>query len=261
MYSLITLITDYGFDSPYVAAIKGCVYAQIPNGLVVEITNQINPFDITQAAFLLNSVYKNFPAGTWHLIGVDTNIDLHKQVLIVEHEGHYFIGADNGIFSILFDPLPEKVYKVLSAYINNSELFADKNIFVGIAASFFKTGSLNNLTEPGVIETIRQSIQPTIEDTVVRGTVMYVDGFNNAITNITKELFEQAVKGRKFTLYYWGRHSIKHISKHYHEGKPGDDIMLFNENNYLEIAMNRGRGAQLLGLKVGSKIIIEISAE
>lgn len=90
---------------------------------------------------------------------------------------------------------------------------------------------------------------------------MYIDGFHNAITNIDRALFEQVVNKREFVLYYWGKHSISKLSRHYQDGKPGDDVLLFNENGYLEIAMNRGKGAQLMGLKAGSKIVVEVSEE
>ncbi len=261
MYSLITLITDYGLDSPYVAAVKGSVYKNIPNGLLVEITNQVVPFDVSHASFLLNSVYRNFPEGTWHIIGVDSNIALHKQVLIVESEGHYFIGADNGIFSMLFDPLPENVYSVLEKHYSTDELFAEKNVFVPIISQFLKAGNFKDLAEPGKILSIKKSIQPLIEENKIQGSIMHIDGFGNGITNIHKNLFEEVSRGRSFALYYWGKHCIHKLSKHYHQGKQGDEIMLFNENGYLEIAMNRGTGAPLLGLKVGSKVILEIEEE
>ncbi|MDP1725319.1 MAG: SAM-dependent chlorinase/fluorinase [Bacteroidota bacterium] len=261
MYSLITLISDYGLDSPYVAAIKGAVYSKIPDSLLVEITNQVSPFDLSQTAFILSSIYKNFPPGTWHIIGVDTNIALNKQFLIVESDGHYFIGADNGIFSMLFDPLPDKVYRILESNYSQNELFADKNVFVPVIAQFLKQANYKGLAEPAKVENIKQGIQPLVEENLIRGAVMFVDGFNNSITNIHKSLFEEVVKGRDFTLFYWGKHSISKLSKHYHDGKAGDDVLLFNENGFLEIAMNRGRGAQLLGLKVGSKIVVEISEE
>ncbi len=255
---MLTLITDYGLDSPYVAAVKGSVYKNIPNGLLVEITNQVTPFDVSHAAFLLNSVYKNFPEGTWHMIAVDSNIALHNQFLIVEWEGHYFIGADNGIFSLLFDSMPSKVYRVLEKHYRQDELFADKNVFVPLISQFLKSGNLKGLAEPGEILAIRQSIQPVIEENKIQGAIMHIDGFGNGITNIHKTLFEEVIKGRPFVLFYWGKHHISRISKHYNDGKQGDEILLFNENGFLEIAMIKAQGAPLLGLKFGNKVIIEI---
>lgn len=256
MNSVITIISDYGLGSPYAAAFMGMGLQLLPDAKIIEISHQINPFDLVQTAFLLKSVYRNFPAGTCHLIGVDANINLHKQVIWITHEGQHFIGADNGIFSLLFDEPIQEIFKVNEDLLSKNDLFPEKNFFLPLIARFLQEGSVNSFAKPANFAKELQSMNAVWDDYSLGGAVMYVDAYQNAITNIKKDVFNQASKGRPFKLYYWSKHYIDKISKHFNDEEAGEDLLLYNENDYLIISMNRGKGAQLLGLKPGSKIII-----
>lgn len=257
MNSVITLISDYGAGSPYTASLLGSAMNLMPEARVIEISHHISSYDILQAAFHLRLVYKNFPPGTLHLICIDTSIALHKQYLLVEVDGHYFIGADNGIFSLIFDQKPSKVYKILDSDYPKSDLFPEKNLFLPLVAGFLKKGDLKGLAEPGEILNVKQGIEPVPIENGIRGTVMMVDGYGNAITNIHRRHFDREGKGRAFKLFYWNKQYINKISSQFHAGSAGDDILLFNESGYLMVAVFKGKGAQLLGLKPLSKVVLE----
>lgn len=261
MNSVITFISDYGIGSPYTAIMQGSAQSLIPEAKVFEISHHIPSFDLGQTAFILRNVYASFPKGSCHIICVDTNVSLHKQALLVEHNGHFFIGADNGIFSLLFDELPTKVYRILDAQNGENDLFPEKNIFLPLVVKFLKKGDLKGLAEPSTVGNIKTSIHPTIIDNGLNGSVMYVDGFQNAITNIHRSLFEKERAQRKFRVYYWGKHFIDQINTQFHSNDAGDDVLLFSENGFLMIAIHKGKGAQLHGLKAGSKIVIEFEME
>lgn len=132
-----------------------------------------------------------------------------------------------------------------------------KNVFPEVIASYLRKGSLQGIAEPGEIKNHKTSLHPTMVENNLHGTVMMIDGFGNAITNITREVFEKARSDRSFKVFYWRKHFIEKISNHYHDGAEGEDLLLFNEGNYLEIAIYKGRGAQLLGLRKGSNIVVE----
>jgi len=255
--SVITFISDYGIGSPYTASIQGWAQTLMPDAKVFELSHHIPSHDLVQTAFILKSVYASFPKGACHIICVDSNITLHQQALFVEHDGHFFVGADNGVFSMLFDTLPTKVYKILHNAATEYSSFPEKNVFLPMVVQFLRTGDLKGLAEPSAITNIKTSIQPTIEANSLSGTVMFVDGFQNAMTNIHRTLFEKEKGDQNFRFYYWGKHFIDAISVNFHEGKPGEDVLLYNENGYLTIGINRGKSAQLHGLKVGSKIVID----
>ncbi len=101
--SIITLTTDLGLKDHYVASLKGRIYSQLPSAKVIDITHLIDKHNIVQAAFTLKNAYKDFPKGTVHIIGVKPLVDSHSQHVVVCYDNHYFIGADNGIFSLLFE--------------------------------------------------------------------------------------------------------------------------------------------------------------
>jgi S-adenosylmethionine hydrolase len=259
--SVITLISDYGAGSPYTAAMLGTALTLMPQTKVIELSHHIPPFDLVQAAFFLKSVYHQFPERTCHLICLDTSISLHKKILLVEADGHYFLGADNGIFSLLFDENLVQAYKIITNADAHLELFPEKNIFLPFLAKSFEQGSFEGLVVTDQISQKKQSIQVTEDENGLRGTVMFIDGYSNAITNIHKSLFENTGKGRAFILYYWGKHTIEKLSTNFEDSNAGDDLLLYNENQYLMLAINKGKGAQLLGLKPGSNIIIEFQEE
>ncbi len=258
MSSVITIISDYGQGSHYAAAMSGKVLSTLPSHTLIHLSHQIEPFDINGAAFFLKQVYKEFPAGTWNIIGIDSNIILHKQFLVIKAEDRFFIGADNGIFSLLFKNTPVEVYKILPHLYAENELFPEKNVFIDFIARYTKEGSLNGLAEKASVQTAKKTLEPVVEPTgKIIGTILMIDNYQNGITNISKELFEENRAGRNFKVFYIKRHFIDKISMHYHDGQEGDDLILFNEMGMMEIAMNKGRGAQLLGLRKGANIIVE----
>ena len=191
------------------------------------------------------------------MLAVDTSLFLDKQILVVEVDGHYFIGADNSIFSLIFKELPKKVYRIIGLENRVNEIFPEKNIFPDVIAHFFKRGDLKGIAEPGTIMRVLQNIETFVEHQFLKGRVMFIDTYQNAITNISQQVFNEFVADKPFKILYWRKNFIDHISPNYYEGKEGDEIAVFNENGLLEICMNRAKGAQLLGLKPGSMIMVE----
>lgn len=257
MNSVVTLISDYGYGSQYTAALKGKIATVLPTATVLDLCHHIEPFDVTGAAFFLKQVYANFPDGTWHFICVDTSFSLHKQLLVVECSNQFFVGADNGIFSLLFDELPTQVFRIQESMYQQDDLFPEKNVFPLVLQRYLDQKSFDGFAVAGSIKGIKKSLHPTIEENGINGTVLLIDGYQNAITNIRKEVFEKVRSGRNFTVFYKRKQTIKKISTHYHENGEGDELLLFNENGYLEIAMYRGKSSQLLGLRQGAGIVIE----
>lgn len=258
MSSVITIISDYGQGSHYAAALSGKVLSTLPSHTLIHLSHQIEPFDINGAAFFLKQVYQEFPPGTWNIIGIDTNIILHKQFLVIKAKERFFIGADNGIFSLLFQDMPIEVYKVLPSHYSENELFPEKNVFIDFIAKYLAQGSFTGLAAAASVQTDKISLEPVVEPTgKIIGTILMIDNYQNGITNISRELFEANRGGREFKVFYIKRHFIDKISSHYHDGQEGDDIILFNEMGMMEIAMNKGKGAQLLGLRKGANIIVE----
>ncbi len=254
----ITLISDYGHNSPYVAALKGVIFSNMPNAQIIDVSHAIKPHNILQAAYILKNAAQYFPKGTIHIISIDTSFELHKQILIIQYKGHFYIGADNGIFSLLFDEQPQQILSVKNELINVNDLSLDKNLFVALALKMAKNEDINNFTTPSQIKNIKQNISPVVEENLIRGSIIFIDGYGNAITNISKNLFDlKSMDKNRFNIFYRRKEKISYISKNYSDVKHGYELALFNEDGLLEISMNTGKAGQLLGLIEGSQIIIE----
>ena len=99
--SIITLTTDFGMKDYFVAAIKGAIYTDLPDAKIVDITHNISPFNITETAYIIKNAYTHFPKGSIHIIGVDSESNQENKHIAIQLDGHYFIGTDNGIISLL----------------------------------------------------------------------------------------------------------------------------------------------------------------
>ena len=126
--SIITLTTDLGLKDYYVASIKGHILSQLPDASIIDVSHDIPPFNISVAAFCLKNCYQDFPEGTIHIIGVSPEANEHVCHLIIKHNEHYFIGADNGMFSLLFDEKPTEVFNLNIIPDNDRRTFPTKDV-------------------------------------------------------------------------------------------------------------------------------------
>ncbi len=258
--SIITLTSDLGTKDSYLASVKGSIYSQLETAKIVDITNDIAPFNIQQAAYVLRNCFKDFPHGTIHIISVDDELSIKNEHLAVKANGHYFIGADNGLFSLLLNEVKaEKIVRLNISQTTNCMTFATKNIFVPAACHLARGGTMEIIgTEVDDFEVKRTELKAVIEKDMIRGAVIYVDSYGNATTNISKEVFEGVQKGRNFSILF-GREDeqITNISTKYKEVPQSEKLAIFGENNLLQIAINQGRANKLLGLKLHEIIRIE----
>lgn len=261
---IITLTSDMGLKDYYVAAVKGAAYSAMPGITLVDISHQINPFDIAKAAFVLNNVWRDFPAGTVHIIAINPEWSKQTPYVIVENEGHYFIGADNGIFSLMFEEFRGSIW-TLRLKVDEDLSFPTKNIFVKAAVHIVSGNDPADLGVPHESFLQRSVFKPTIDPHVIKGTVIYIDSYGNVITNITRVIFEKAVGNRDFhILVSRGDYDLSRISRTYNEVPEGEKVALFTSGGYLEIAINRGvegsggGASSLLGIKVNDLIRVEI---
>lgn len=254
----ITLISDFGNASHYSAAIKGNLYKNIPNCQIIDISHNIEKFNNFQAAFILKSLLNSFKDGTIHLVCVNTNIYNYQKIIIGFYKNQYFIATDNGLLNLVFDSNKAIIWELNPDHINEKEtLFTENNQFVLIANHLANNIPLDSFAKKGSLS--KQNLLQNFEadENGITASVVFIDGFGNAITNISKDSFFDIAKNKKFKIYYARKEFFTKIYTHYKEVQIGAELILFNSNNYLEIATNEGNASQLLGLRVGSKILIE----
>src|SRR5580698_9187896 len=110
--AIITLTTDLGDKDIYQAALKGSILKLLPSVNIVEITSKVADYNVQQAAFILKNSFYYFPEATVHLIGIDTVFNEETKYLAVKYKNHFFVGADNGIFSLMFTEDPEEMVEI-----------------------------------------------------------------------------------------------------------------------------------------------------
>jgi S-adenosyl-L-methionine hydrolase (adenosine-forming) len=253
--SIITLTSDWSTSDFYVGAIKGKILSHCQGSVIVDISHKIQAFNTAQAAFVLRNAYPNFPAGTIHLIFINTEPSPEKPFLAVKSNGHYFIGTDNGIFSLISGEKADMIVKLQS---DNSKSFSAFDIFCDAACKLANGADISELGEESKSFNIRIPLRPTIEDATLTGSVIYIDSYQNAVTNISKELFDKVSLNRSFDIYVQSKHyKISSISDFYNEVPVGELIALFNSIGLLEIAINNGNAARLLNLDTNSTVRVE----
>lgn len=263
--NIVTLTSDLGTKDYYLASVKAAALKLIADLQWVDISHHVPAFDMAKAAFVLKNVWRDFPAGTFHIVGVDSDWRAESPYIIVKMEGQYFIGADNGFFSLLFDSEPAEAVYTLKMRGDEDLGFPTKSIFIPAIAKMIATDDLESIATTREDYRRRPSIHPVIEHNNIRGTAIYIDGYGNVITNITQSLFDEVVGQKPFHLVVRrGDTELNRISRAYNEVEQGEKLAIFTSGGYLEIAINRGvegsggGAADLLGIREGDIIRIEI---
>lgn len=251
---LISLTTDYGTKDHFVGALKGQLYNANKDIIIVDINHEIKPFDILSAAYILKNAASTFPKGSIHLASLNIR-DGNSRILIVEREEKYFVLPDNGLICLMFpqEDFKAYVFEKLPKDFNFGQLH---KAFEEIIEHIFN----DNLTEVSVATSsykVLNNIQAIVMPNLIRGSVFYIDGFHNAVVNITKEVFDDLV-GDKLYLISFRQYKINLLSKHYSDVAEGEALAMFNDAGFLEIALNKANAAGLLGLEYGSLVMVEV---
>ncbi len=292
--AIITLLTDFGTQDYFVAAMKGVILSANPNARIVDITHEIPPQDIQAGAFNLLAVYRNFPAGTIHAGVVDPGVGSERRAIIIECAEQFFVGPDNGLFSFVV----QREGKCRTHQVTNekffrhpvSNTFHGRDIFAPVAAA------LSNGTEPGefgpLIDTIveLESLRPRQStDGRIEGAIIHIDRFGNCITNFTREhlgsdnadALQININGRQITSYrqFFSQAAAVEVimseppavvggPKSERAGPPAtagdsdkkaveDELFMFlGSAGFIEIAARNASAASILNVQRGQPIVV-----
>lgn len=251
--ALITITSDLGTRDFYLAALKGAILTHTGNVPIIDISHLVKLFDIKEGAFLIRNAYRYFPKGTIHVVHVNSNGGNGK-LLVSLVDGHYFLTFDNGILSLAFDKKPLEVYQVNDELLENNSLLYEDAIakVIELLLKEYLPTDFGHLATHIVNYRL---IQPISSPGSIRGTIIYIDHFGNAVVNITKKIFDEFIGERNFTVFA-NVGNVRTISKNYSDTEEGDMLCLFNSEGFLEVAINKGKAELLLGLKIGSSILV-----
>ena len=272
--SLITLTTDFGTKDHFVGAVKGAIYSELPDAKIVDITHEISPFNITETAYILKNSYKSFPDKTIHIVGVDSELSADNKHIVLELDNHFFVCPDNGIISMIASEIkPTKIFEI-NIHDRIESSFPVLDVFVQVACFIARGGNFTVIGKE--IQTYKKmiEIQPKVNQAQnqIVGGIVYIDNYGNVISNISKKMFQEIGKGRRFKANA-RRYSFSKIFSKYNEVAgdsahdsiqyDGSKLALFNSAGYLEIAIYRsnldtvGGASTLLGLSYRDSITID----
>ena len=273
--AIITLTTDFGWKDPYVGAVKGAIYKELDAVTIVDISHDVSPFHIAEAAYIIEKAYDSFPEGTIHIIGVDAEHTPENKHVAILLNGHYFICADNGVMCLIMSKLKAEKMVEINIHDRISSNFTTLNVFVSTACHIARGGTLEVIGKP--ISSLRSitGIHPHVPESKnsISGQVIYIDNYGNSVTNIGRDLFNQIGRGRTFELAARSERHYKIYDRYSDivnfEAAPekrdvdGRALVIFNTSGLIEIATYRsnpltvGSASTLFGLQLDAPVIIK----
>jgi S-adenosyl-L-methionine hydrolase (adenosine-forming) len=251
---IITLLTDSGESDHYVAAIKAKIISTNPGIGIVDISHAIKLCDIGHAAFVLRSVFREFPEGTVHLVGVDAAGNRGDAAIAMQLEDHFFVGSDNGLFGLISERPHQHVVE-LNTITSVITTFPERDILAPAAAKLASGVSITDVGKP--LASFKRMIDRQVKATKkqITGQVIHVDGAGNLITNIPKKAFEMLSRDKAYTIQFGGE-KFRRIHTQYHQAEQGECFIIFNSLGLLEIGIYKGNASELLGLTYDSMVNI-----
>jgi S-adenosyl-L-methionine hydrolase (adenosine-forming) len=256
---IITLLTDFGYQDPYVAAMKGVILSLNPEAVLVDLTHNVPPQDIIAGAFLLSEATPYFPPGTIHLAVVDPEVGTPRRALAAWAREQFWVGPDNGLFHLVFheNPAQDLVSLENSEYFRGSvsRTFQGRDIFAPVAAHLSLGTPLHALGPPVTDPLALPWPEPSITPEAVRGEIVYVDGFGNLISNIRGSDLT-AWLAEKTHVIILGSLTVKGLVRTYGDVAAGEFLALVGSHGYLEIACAQGHAARRLGVGKGRSMSV-----
>ena len=258
--AIVTLLTDFGTEDGYVGAMKGVILCGLPESKLVDISHEICPFDVHQAAFVLNNYSWNFPQGTIHLVVIDPGVGTKREGLVLQSGGQYFVGPNNGVFSYIYRYKHYEAYRILDKKLgtNISPTFHGRDVFAPVAVKIGKGESLKKFCK---IYTNLCSFIEAPEDLKngeYRLKIIHVDHFGNLILNFTIEDWQDL--GSPEDVKVQVNHSfIEGIKNTFGAVKERELVVTWDSQGFLQIAQNCGNASKLLKKVPGNSVRMTIS--
>jgi S-adenosyl-L-methionine hydrolase (adenosine-forming) len=246
---LLTLTSDIGQQDFLVGAVKGQLLKANPLFNIIDITHSLSPFNYPQAAYVCRNAVKNFTTGSFHLVLVNLFDEKPEHLLLAEHNGHFIGCADNGLITMILEEVPQKVVALTLEKTQQKNTLYCTTVFAKAFNELSAGKKIEEVGDPSVSIHVKNPLKPLLGNNWIEGQIIFIDNFENVIVNITKEEFEEQRRGRSFKIVFKRDEVIDRISESYADVNEGEKLALFNSAGYLEIAINKGNAAGLLGLQ------------
>jgi S-adenosyl-L-methionine hydrolase (adenosine-forming) len=252
---VVTLTTEWKPDDIYNGIIKGKLSRMCPGIIIIDNAGSIPPFNISLASFIIRNTFSNYPEGSVHIICVHSEAGKEQDYLLVSARGHYFIGTDNGIFHLILNAEPDDVVK-----IEHDGISDELEIFAKCAADIISGKDPHDLGSAVKSVSERVPLRATIDKDVIIGSIIFIDSYGNAFSNITREVFYRVFENKSFRIQIQSnKNYTEQISARYSDVPVGDMLAKFNQLDLLEISINGADVSELLSVEVGSVVRIDLA--
>ncbi|MBX3280206.1 MAG: SAM-dependent chlorinase/fluorinase [Acidobacteria bacterium] len=261
MSRVITLLTDFGSADYFAPALKGAILSINPAAIVIDLTHDIPPHDIPFGAFTLGACFRDFPQGAVHLAVVDPGVGSARRAIVVEADGRFFVGPDNGLFSYVYEKSASvRVYHAVRADLfrpHPSATFHGRDVFAPLAAHL-SLGLAPDSAGPKIYDFSRFPIpRPHAQkDGEIQGEILHIDRFGNCITNFTEhELAPSSIdEGARIEI---GDCVVENFGTHFAEGADGGGMMAYpGSAGYWEIGAWCASAAARCGVRRGARVVL-----
>ncbi|HEX4275354.1 MAG TPA: SAM-dependent chlorinase/fluorinase [Bryobacteraceae bacterium] len=259
--STITLLTDFGTTDHYVGAMKGVMLGISPDAQQVDISHEIPPYAIPQAAFTLSQAWKCFPPGTVHLVVVDPGVGSSRRAIVVEAAGHYFVAPDNGVLTMIYEAAPDHQVRQITAarFFREpvSRTFHGRDIFAPVAAHL--ANGVRTAELGGPVADYARSVFGKPMQTAEKswsGTILKVDHFGNLITNLVSEVW-LPVMGNAFVMRV-GKSSVSLVAANYAAMDAGGVFVIPGSAGFLEVSANQASAAKITDARAGDPVELRL---
>jgi S-adenosylmethionine hydrolase len=257
---LITLTTDFGYQDSFVGIMKGVIFAINPDAHVIDLTHGVPPHNVMAGALILQHSIRYFPPGTIHVVVVDPGTGTSRRPILIEFDGSYYVGPDNGVLSVALERRQPSSITLLSnpafQLFPTSKTFHGREIFAPVAAHLSLGVPPTEFGEK--LDSFVELILPKVGHHELRidGEIIYIDSFGNLFTNIRERDLTGLPKELLRTSL--GPVEVGGITSTYAAVGTGEFACVFNSWGLLEIALNRGNARQRTGAKLGDKVVVEV---
>lgn len=253
--TIITFLSDFGDSDIYVSQVKGVILSVNPRTKIIDITHNVHPGDVQSASYLLWSAYRYFPVGTVHLAVVDPGVGTERKGIIVETERYFFVGPDNGLFTMLLrEDKIKRVIEINSQFFGRiSNTFHGRDIFAPVSAQLSRGNNAREFgreISPDKLKFL-EILESVIKGDKIFGRIIHIDNFGNLITNISAT----ALKTKRITVKIKSRR-INGLSKTYGYAPKGHLLALINSSGLLELSLNSGSAVKLLKCRQGEQVVV-----
>ena len=257
---IITLTTDYGTNDHLVGTLKGVILKINPDVTIVDITHEVAPYDVLDGALAIASAYRYFPARTIHVVIVDPGVGTERRPLLVSGETQYFVAPDNGVLSLVYEQETALLVRHATAehYFLQpvSKTFHGRDIFAPVAGWLSKGWQSASMGEE-INDYKRFALpKPKAAEGVTQGTVLRMDHFGNLLTNFRPEdMPDGALKSGTLKMQVNGK-EVKRLVETFAQGEPGEPVALVGSSGFIEIAVNKGNAARVVGAGRGATVVV-----